>query len=55
MIVVYALLVVCGGWFLFESVLGSPNIVYRTMVQAAIMLLIGFGGVVVSLRSREGK
>jgi dipeptide/tripeptide permease len=47
---VYAALVVLGGWFFYASTLGSATIVYRTMVQSLIMLLIGAGGVMINLK-----
>jgi proton-dependent oligopeptide transporter, POT family len=53
MIVVYLMLIACGGWFLYTSLFGSPAIAYRTMVQSAIMLVIGAGGVSVSLKSQR--
>ena len=49
MIGVYAGLAVLGGWFLYSSLSGL-EIAYRTMVQACIMLLIGVGGMSISLR-----
>ncbi len=52
MIVVYAGLILLGGWFLYDS-LTAPEIAYRTLVQASIMLLIGAGGVAISLRPGE--
>jgi proton-dependent oligopeptide transporter, POT family len=47
---VYVLLVLLGAWFFYSSVLGGEKIAYRTMVQALIMLMLGVGGVAVSLR-----
>ncbi len=52
MIGVYAGLVVLGGWFFYSS-LSVSGIAYRTMVQACIMLLIGVGGVAISLKRRQ--
>ncbi len=49
MIGVYVLLVAVGAWFLYASTFGAVTVNYRTMVQAVIMLLIGLGGVVISL------
>jgi proton-dependent oligopeptide transporter, POT family len=53
MLGVYVLLVILGIWYLASSVSG-PEISYKTMVQAVIMLLIGVGGVVISLHRRPG-
>lgn len=49
MIGVYLLLVLLGAWFLYTS-LSAATIAFRTMVQACIMLLIGAGGIVISLK-----
>ncbi len=49
MIGIYAGLILIGGWFLYAS-LSAPLVAYRTMVQACIMLLIGAGGIAISLR-----
>ena len=48
---VYVLLICLGGWF-FVSSLAGASIVYKTLVQATIMLLIGIGGTVISLKHR---
>jgi len=53
MIGIYIGLILLGGWFLVDSLSVSPP-AYRTMVQAVIMLLIGIGGIAISLRKREG-
>ncbi len=50
MLGVYALIVAVGAYFLYASVAGRPEPSYKTMVQAAIMLLIGGGGVAFSAR-----
>jgi len=54
MIAVYGALILLGGWFLYSSMTAIP-IAYRTLVQACIMLLIGAGGVAISLRREENK
>jgi proton-dependent oligopeptide transporter, POT family len=50
MIGIYALLAVLGFWFLQSSLFGRETIAYRTLVQSFIMLLIGGGGLFISLR-----
>ncbi len=49
MIGVYCGLVLLGAWFLYGSLSGA-EVTYRTMVQACIMLLIGAGGMAISLK-----
>jgi POT family proton-dependent oligopeptide transporter len=51
MIGVYLLLLLVGGWFFYTSVFGGPDVAYKTMIQAVIMLLIGGGGMAISSRS----
>lgn len=50
MLGVYGLLVLAGLLFLGSALFGGPEVSYKILVQAAIMLLLGAGGVVVSLR-----
>jgi dipeptide/tripeptide permease len=50
MIAVYTLLVLVGAWFLYSSVFAGPSVAYKTMTQAIIMLLIGGGGIIISLK-----
>ncbi len=52
MLAIYTLLLAAGAQFLRSSVFAGEEISYKTMVQAAIMLLLGAGGVWVSLRKR---
>lgn len=52
MIGVYSLLVAGGGWFFYMSVSGE-QILYRTMIQAVIMLGIGCGGSLIILHKRK--
>jgi proton-dependent oligopeptide transporter, POT family len=58
MVGLYALLAALGLIFVYTSTLGSGPISYKTLVQATIMLLIGGGGLSISLRhpseKREG-
>ncbi|MBP1691611.1 MAG: major facilitator superfamily 1 [Bacteroidetes bacterium] len=49
----YLLLVLLGAWFLYRSLFAGPEILYRTAVQAVIMLLIGGGGLYIS-QGRKG-
>jgi hypothetical protein len=50
MLGIYSLLVILGGWFLYQSVFGGETVAYKTMVQATIMILIGGGGLAISMR-----
>jgi hypothetical protein len=50
MLGIYILLLVAGLLFLRSSLFGGAEISYKTLVQALIMLLLGAGGTVVSLR-----
>ena len=53
MIGVYTLLLALGAWYFYSSTFRGEAIVYRTMVQAVIMLVIGAGGIAVSMRERN--
>jgi low temperature requirement protein LtrA len=53
MIAVYGLLLLAGLLFLRSSLFGGQEVSYKTLVQALIMLLLGAGGMAVSLR-RQG-
>ncbi|MBN2001245.1 hypothetical protein JW935_27120, partial [candidate division KSB1 bacterium] len=46
---VYGLLILAGGWFLYGGVT-AEEIKYKTIVQAGIMLVIGIGGIFISLK-----
>jgi proton-dependent oligopeptide transporter, POT family len=48
---IYVLLVCVGGWFLVNSVSGV-GIAYKVLVQSVIMLLIGIGGIIISVKHR---
>jgi POT family proton-dependent oligopeptide transporter len=52
MIGIYSLLVILGALFFYSSVFGGATVAYKTMVQASIMVLIGAGGLVISLKRR---
>ncbi|HCV42791.1 MAG TPA: MFS transporter [Bacteroidetes bacterium] len=49
---IYSLLVTLGGWFFYISAFGGETVAYKTMVQSLIMVLIGAGGLVISLKRR---
>ena len=51
MIAVYIGLVGVGGWFFVDSFSGA-SVAYKVLVQAAIMLLIGMGGIIISVKHR---
>jgi dipeptide/tripeptide permease len=50
MLAVYILLALTGMGFLYTSLFAQPAVQYRTLVQALIMLLLGGGGLWVSVR-----
>ncbi len=52
MIGVYSTLIIVGVWFTILS-LSKENISYKTLVQAAIMLVIGSGGIFISRKKTE--
>jgi dipeptide/tripeptide permease len=52
MIAVYIILLIAGIWFLHASAFTGSEINYRTMIQAIIMILIGGGGIIISLKGR---
>ncbi len=49
MIGVYSALIIMGVWFVVLS-LSKETVSYKTLVQAAIMLLIGSGGISISIK-----
>ena len=53
MIGIYALLALLGLWFLQSSLFARETIAYRTLVQSLIMLFIGGGGLLISLKRRR--
>ncbi|TAK63814.1 MAG: MFS transporter [Bacteroidetes bacterium] len=53
MIGLYIILVLLSLWFFYKSVFAGAAISYKTMVQAIIMLIIGAGGVVISLKHKN--
>lgn len=55
MVAIYSVLILLGGWFLYDSVFSGEEIAYKTMVQATIMLLIGAGGVLISSKHSHSK
>jgi lipid-A-disaccharide synthase-like uncharacterized protein len=44
--------VILGALFFYSSVFGGATVAYKTLVQASIMVLIGAGGLVISLKRR---
>jgi hypothetical protein len=50
MIGLYSALCLIGLWFLYSALFRSPAVPYRTVVQAAIMILLGAGGMAISFR-----
>jgi POT family proton-dependent oligopeptide transporter len=55
MIAIYSVLILLGGWFLYDSVSSGEGIAYKTMVQASIMLVIGAGGVLISSKHSQSQ
>ncbi|HXG00997.1 MAG TPA: hypothetical protein VNL69_09425, partial [Bacteroidota bacterium] len=53
MLAIYSVLVLVGGWFFYTAALRGETVSYKTIVQSVIMLLIGAGGMVVSLNRRQ--
>ena len=53
MIGIYAMLIVVGVVFFYNSVANGEMIQYKTMVQAIIMMLIGAGGFFISVRPAQ--
>ncbi len=49
---VYLLLICLGGWFLVTSVSGT-SINFKVLVQSVIMLLIGTGGIIISVKQTQ--
>ncbi|MCM2250338.1 MAG: hypothetical protein NDI58_07255, partial [Geothrix sp.] len=50
MLGIYLLLLAAGLLFVWSAVFAGPVVSYKTLVQAVIMLLLGAGGAIVSLR-----
>jgi dipeptide/tripeptide permease len=53
MIVGYALILLAGCFFLYNGAFAGKEVVYRTVVQAVIMLGLGAGGLMISFRKPE--
>ena len=53
MVAVYAILTMLGTWFFYVSIFHGDAISYKTMVQSMIMLLIGGGGILISMKHRK--
>jgi len=49
---IYVLLLAVGVWFFYEGLWGGSEPAYRMVVQAALMIALGAGGLIVSLKSR---
>ena len=52
MIGIYGFLVAVGAWFFYNSIFAHQEVIYKTMVQALIMLGIGAGGLMISLKRK---
>ncbi len=53
MLGIYVILAVTGIYFLIQSVLISPQVQWRTLVQSFIMLALGGGGTFISFRRKK--
>jgi proton-dependent oligopeptide transporter, POT family len=53
MIGVYAVLIILGIYFLYVSIFSGQEISYKTLVQASIMLIIGIGGITITLKKNK--
>jgi hypothetical protein len=49
----YALITTAGGWFFYASAFAGAEVAYKTLVQSLIMLLIGGGGLTITLLPRH--
>lgn len=50
---VYGALILLGLWFLFSSVFRAEEVVYRTMIQSLIMIVIGVSGLYIILAHHQ--
>jgi hypothetical protein len=53
MLGVYAVLVLAGIYFIFQTLFIAPVIKWKTVLQALIMLLLGGGGIFISLKKDQ--
>jgi len=54
MLVLYVLLAGAGAYFLVRSLFLMAEIQWRTLVQSILMLALGVGGVILSLKRKQG-
>ena len=52
MTAIYTFLVAVGAWFFYKGLFGGAEPAYRTVVQAALMIILGGGGLMVSMRKQ---
>jgi len=52
MLGIYVIIAAVGIYFLIQSLLISPQVQWRTLIQSFIMLAFGGGGMLISLRSK---
>lgn len=55
MLAIYSVLIILGGWFFYSSAFHGETVAYKTLVQSAIMLVLGAGGVYISLKDRPAQ
>jgi hypothetical protein len=55
MTAIYTLLLLIGAWFLYRGLFGGPEPQYRTVVQAALMIALGGGGLFVSVKGGKAR
>ncbi len=53
MLAIYSVLIILGGWFFYSSTFEGETVAYKTLVQSAIMLVLGAGGVYISMKQRQ--
>ena len=53
MLGVYFILAGAGVFFFIQSLFLSPEIQWKTFVQSLIMLLLGSGGILISIRKKS--
>jgi dipeptide/tripeptide permease len=53
MLGVYIALIILGFYFLYLSTFSGQEISFKTLVQASIMLIIGIGGIIITLRNKK--
>jgi POT family proton-dependent oligopeptide transporter len=53
MLGIYVVIAVAGTYFLIQSLVISPEVQWRTLTQSLIMLALGGGGTIISIRRKK--